>query len=456
MTNPKTPPSVVLQELSNRGIDKIKIGGFDVDGVLRGKYVSMAKLASALEEGFGFCDVLFGWDIGDVLYDNGEVTGWHTGYPDVQAVLDPSTLRYLPWEPGVAAMLADFRDQSGAAHPACPRSLFRTVIDRAARLGFQAKFSCELEFWMFKETPASLREKGFRNLTPVSPGMFGYSWLREAQSAPLMRAILDQMRDFDIEIEGLHTETGPGVFEVAIRYDDALKAADKAALFKTCMKQIAFEHGLSVTFMAKWNSELPGSSGHLHQSLWKDGKNVFHDPAAADGMSLTLRRYIAGLVALAPELTALYAPTVNAYKRYVPGVWAPVTPTWGIENRTCAARVIAPKSASSARVEYRQPAADINPYIAMATCLAAGLYGIEQELELGEASVGDASAARPDAPTLPRSLAEATALLSKSDAARAVLGSPFIDHYVRTREWEVRRYDRAVTSWELERYFEAI
>jgi len=418
--------------------------------------VSLDKLKSALSGGFGFCDVIFGWDISDVLYDNAQVTGWHTGYPDAHAVLDLSTLRPIPWEPGVVAVLADFRDEHGGAHPACPRSLLRTILARAEHMGYSAKFSAEFEFFLFKETPASLHEKQFQNLEPLSPGMFGYSWVREGQNGVLMRAILDGMRAFDIELEALHTETGPGVYEVAIRYDDCLRAADKAALFKTAMKQVAFDHGLSVTFMAKWNANLPGTSGHIHQSLWRGGKNAFSAPEEPNGISKVMRHYIAGQVELMPELTALYSPTINSYKRYVPGVWAPLTASWGFENRTCAIRVIGAKDTYSTRVEYRQTAADINPYIAMATCLAAGLHGIERELDPPPPASGDASMGGEVHKSLPRTLSDATKLLASSKAARDILGAPFVDHYVRTRDWEVRQYERAVSDWELKRYFESI
>lgn len=445
----------LIADLVSRGITRAKIGGFDIDGVLRGKYVSMDKLKSALAGGFGFCDVIFGWDIADVLYDSAKVTGWHTGYPDAHAVLDTSTLRTLPWEPNTAALLCDFRDEKGGPHAACPRSLLRTVIDRAKAMGFEAKFSCEFEFFLFEETPRSLHEKGFANLTNLTPGMFGYSWVREGQQGKLMSAILDQMKAFDIEIEGLHTETGPGVYEAAIRYDDVLRAADKAALFKVAMKQIAHEHGLSVTFMAKWNAALPGSSGHLHQSLWRGDEGAFVDVSSSTEMNKTMRHYVGGQCALMPELTALYAPTINSYKRYVPGVWAPLTATWGVENRTTAIRLIGLGTKAS-RVEYRQTAADINPYIAMATCLAAGLYGIEKEIEPPQAVRGDGSSADATRRPLPRTLAEATHMLSESKAAKEILGEAFVDHYVRTRDWEVRQYERAVTDWELKRYFEAI
>jgi glutamine synthetase len=446
----------IVKELEQKGIQRAKIGGFDVDGVLRGKYVSLDKLKSAIGSGFGFCDVIFGWDVADVLYDNVEVTGWHTGYPDAHAVLDLSTLRTIPWEPGVAAILADFRDANGGPHPACPRSLLRTVIARAEKLGYRPKFSVEYEFFLFRETPKSLHEKRFSHLEPLSPGMFGYSWVREGQNAALMRSILDGMQAFDIEIEGLHTETGPGVYEVAIRYDDCLRAADKAALCKTALKQIAFEHGLSVTFMAKWNASLPGSSGHIHQSLWKGEKNAFSAPDDPSGLSKTMRQYVAGQVELMPELTALISPTINSYKRYVPGVWAPLTASWGVENRTCAIRVIGPHHSSATRVEYRQAAADINPYIAMAACLGAGLYGIEHDLTPPPPASGDASVAGQVHQPLPRTLAEATARLAASRAAREILGEAFVSHYVRTRQWEVSQYERAVTDWELQRYFEAI
>jgi glutamine synthetase len=444
----------VIDELERQGVTRAKIGGFDIDGVLRGKYVSLDKLRSALEGGFGFCDVIFGWDVADVLYDNSRVTGWHTGYPDAHAVLDPTTLRALPWEPGVVALLADFRDAAGEPHPACPRSLLKTLIQRGQRKGFSAKFGAEFEFFLFRETRDTLAEKGFRDLRPLDPGMFGYSWVRSGQDSELMRDLMEGLARFDVEIEGLHTETGPGVYEAAIRYDDTLRAADKAALFKTLVKQIAHRHGLSATFMAKWNAALPGASGHLHQSLWKNGKNAFFDPGEERGISQVMRHYVGGQMALMQDFTALYSPTINSYKRYVPGVWAPLVASWGADNRTCAIRLIDLGNAKSQRVEYRQTAADINPYLAIAACLGAGLHGIEHRIEPPAESHGDAGS---DGPLrLPRTLAEATARLAKSRAAREVLGEGFVDHYVRTRDFEVRAYERAVTDWELARYFEVI
>jgi glutamine synthetase len=452
--------AALRQKFEEAKIKKVKVGGFDLDGVLRGKYVSLDKFWSVVESGFGFCDVIFGWDIADVLYDNAKVTGWHSGYPDIHAQIDISTFRIIPAEPDTAAFLVDFVVKDGEAHrphPACPRSLLKTVLAKAAAKGLRAKVGAEFEFWVFKETPETLQQKGFRNLTPVSPGMFGYSWLREEQNRAFCHAILEEMAAFDIAIEALHTETGPGVYEAAIAYDDALRAADKAALFKTQMKSLAARHGLAVTFMAKWAHDLPGSSGHLHQSLWTTDsagktKNVFFDESGEGKLSADGRHYVGGLVELMPELTALYSPTINAYKRYVPGVWAPLNASWGIENRTTAVRVI-PGSASSTRVEYRQTAADINPYVAIATSLAAGLWGMETSVEPPPPVRGDASSGL--AP-LPRTLKDATAALSASVRARTILGEPFVDHYVRTRDWEVRQFERAVTDWERARYFESI
>jgi len=246
------------------------------------------------------------------------------------------------------------------------------------------------------------------------------------------------------------------VYEVAIRYDDALAAADKAALVKTAMKQICHEHGLSVTFMAKWNADLPGSGGHIHQSLWRGERSAFIDPDKPDGMSDVFRHYIGGQLQLLPELTALFAPNVNSYKRYVPGIWAPVTATWGIENRTAGLRIIAPGT-NAGRVECRQPAADLNPYIALAGCLASGLWGIENEIEPPPAFSGDAGAGDdPSVRPLPRTLEAATRLLEQSERAREILGEGFVDHYARTRDWEVRQYQKAVTNWELRRYFESV
>ncbi|HUQ90638.1 MAG TPA: glutamine synthetase family protein [Bryobacteraceae bacterium] len=435
----------VLDKFQEHSIQRVKLGAFDIDGVLRGKYISVEKFESAAEGGMGFCDVVFGWDIGDVLYDNAAVTGWHTGYPDAHARIDLSTFRLIPWEPGTAFFLLDIHlDMS-------PRRVLQRVIEMAKAQGYRACFAAEYEFWMFRETPQSLREKGFRNLTPLSHGMFGYSILRASQHAPLVLGLIEQLKSFDVPLEGFHTETGPGVYEAAIAVDHALAAADKAALFKSAVKEISTRHGAIPTFMAKWSAELPGSSGHLHQSLWRGSENAFFD--REQRMSPPMKSYIAGLVRHMPEFQVMFCPTINSYKRTVIGAWAPVNATWGIDNRTTAVRAI-PGSEKSTRVELRLSGADMNPYLAMAAALAAGLDGIENKLEPGE-PVTNAYGAK-DAPALARNLREATDRFRSSETARKWFGDVFVDHFAATRDWEMRQFEKCVTDWELTRYLESI
>jgi glutamine synthetase len=437
-----------VPEWGEQKIQHVKVGAFDMDGVLRGKYISIDKLAAAAETGLGFCDVIFGWDIADVLYDNVKLTGWHTGYPDAVAKIDVESRRMIPWEPGTVFFLMDLFDKSGKPLSIAPRQVFRNVLEEAGRRGFSAYFAAEYEFWFFKETGASLREKNFRGLTPLTPGMFGYSVVRASENTALVLDVVDLLAAFDVPLEAFHTETGPGVFEAAISVTHGLAAADRGALFKTALKEIGARHGVIPTFMAKWNSDLPGSSGHIHQSLWaKDlTKNLFSDGDV-------MRRYIAGLVKYLPELMTMICPTVNSYKRTVPGTWAPINSTWGTDNRTTAVRAI-PGGDKSSRVELRLSGADINAYLAMSASLAAGLEGIEQGLD-GTPETVNAYAA-PDAPALPRNLGEATRLFRQSGMAKKWFGEEFVDHYACTREWEVRQYEKAVTDWELARYFEAI
>jgi glutamine synthetase len=247
------------------------------------------------------------------------------------------------------------------------------------------------------------------------------------------------------------------VFEAAIRFSEALEAADRAALFKTAVKEIAYRHGIVASFMAKWNQKLPGSGGHIHLSLW-DGagkKNVFHDGRDPNRMSPTFRSFLAGQLRCLPEILPLFAPTVNSYKRLVDGYWSPTKPTWGVDNRTTAFRVI-PGSDKSTRIEVRIGGADLNPYLAVAAAVASGLYGIEQGLELTDPPIVGSAYQESSIPRLPRTLAEATTKLSESKIARELFGDGFVDHYVRTRQWEWSQFADAVTSWELQRYFEII
>ena len=425
----------------------------DIDGVLRGKWISIDKFWAISESTIGFCDVIFGWDIGDVLYDNVKYTGWHTGYPDAQAAIDVQTFRVLPWEEGTAMMLLDFVKADGQPLGIAPRQVLQRVVSAAEKMGYSPSFAAEYEFFLFRETAQSLREKSWANLSNLTPGMFGYSVLRASANSPMLMELMTHLAQFEVPLEGLHTETGPGVYEAAIAAAEGVVAADRATLFKTAVKEITGRRGVIPTFMAKWNAELPGSSGHLHQSLWDTGrKNNQFTAENRESMPPLMQHYIAGLVAHLPELMACYCPTVNSYKRTVPGLWAPVNATWGLDNRTTAVRAI-PSNGKSSRVELRITGADINPYIAMAASLAAGLDGIERQLPLAEAvtnAYADSSA------PLPRTLAEATRKLRESEMARQWLGDEFIEHYAATREWEVRQFDKAVTNWELARYFEAI
>ncbi|MTB50955.1 glutamine synthetase family protein [Lewinella sp. W8] len=433
----------------------VKVAITDIDGILRGKYMAREKVVEAAKRGFGFCNVVFGWDSNDQVYDNATLSGWHTGYADGLARLDPTTLREIPWEDGTPFCLADFaHDQSGLAD-ACPRTLLKRVVAKAESMGFTPKFGPEFEWFTLRETPDSLVEKGYHRPLPISPSMFGYSILRTTLNAPFFRDLLHQLRAFRIPLEGLHTETGPGVLEAAIRYDDVLSAADRAVLFKTAVKEIAYRHGFLATFMAKWREDLPGCSGHLHQSLWRDGENQFGSAEHPRGMSKLMEHYVAGQLHCLPELMPLLAPTINSYKRYVAGSWAATGMNWGIGNRTTALRVIAADPGST-RLETRLPGADANPYLSIAAALAAGLYGIERELPLTTEAIQGNAYADQDQPSLPRTLAEAVGRMKASELPGQLLGDAFCRHFIATREWEVRQHEVAVTDWELRRYLEII
>ncbi|MCF6254734.1 MAG: glutamine synthetase [Gammaproteobacteria bacterium] len=440
---------IVSRELSH-----VKVGVFDIDGILRGKYMSREKFLSALDKGFGFCDVVLGWDCNDQLYDNTKYTGWHTGYPDAPVRILPESCREIPFEPDTLFFLAEF---STPAEKICPRGILRRVIDKAHTMGFSAYVGFEYEFFVFNETRESIREKHHHNLKTLAPGNFGYSMLRNSVDTDIYQQILDISESMDFPLEGLHEETGPGVLEAALVADYALHAADKAALFKTFTKVLAQRQGLLATFMAKWSPDYPGQSGHIHISLKDDKDNpVFFDAAGSDNMSATLRQFVAGQQKLMPELLAMIAPTINAYSRLVPGFWAPTVATWGMDNRTCALRVIT-GSAQAQRVEYRVGAADANPYLILAAALASGLWGIEQGLEL-EAGVQGNAYDQQFAEHLhfPPTLWDAAQRLKQSTMARQAFGDDFVEHFAASREWEEREFRKHITDWELARYLEII
>ncbi|MEP7029875.1 MAG: glutamine synthetase [Pseudolabrys sp.] len=444
----------VRRYVETSNVPHIKVGVTDVDGVLRGKYLSREKFLSVLQKNFGFCDVIVGWDSNDQLYDNVTYTGWHTAYPDALARIVPESGRIMPFENGTPFFLSELIDKAEAI---CPRGLLRRVLAKADALGFKVSSAFEYEFFVFNETPDSVRAKGYRNLQPVTPGYFGYSVLRSSVHAELYDELLAMCRDMDMPLEGLHTETGPGVIEAAIGVDDALRAADKAVLFKTFTKVMAQRRGLMATFMAKWSNNWPGQSGHIHLSLRdKDDRSAFFAEKGEHHISDTMRHFIGGQQKLMPAILAMVSSTVNSYSRLVPGFWAPTSATWGVENRTTALRAI-PGSASSQRVEYRIAAADANPYIALAAALGSGLWGIENRIEPSAAVTGNAYALPDDAALgLPRTLWEAAQRLRASKEARELFGDAFVDHFAATREWEEREFRKHVTDWELARYFEII
>ncbi len=443
--------------VEQRGLSHIKVGVFDIDGVMRGKYMSREKFFSALDNGFGFCDVVLGWDSHDQLYENPavEYTGWHTGYPDAPVRILPGSCREITFEPNMLLFLAEFAEDAEAF---CPRALLRRTLEKADAMGIACKAALEYEFFLFDESPDSVREKHFQNLQPATPGFFGYSVLRSSVHADWYRELLELSEQMDFPLEGLHTETGPGVLEAAIAVDAAEAAADKAALFKTFTKVWAQRRDMMATFMAKWSNDYPGQSGHIHVSLQNNatGASLFYDGDREHGMTTLQQQFVAGLQQLMPELTAMLAPTVNAYSRMVPGFWAPTSASWGVDNRTTALRVI-PGSAKSQRVEHRLTAADANPHIALAAVIGAGLHGIEQGLEPTPACVGNAyEQDHPAELALPQSLGEAARSLSRSTTARALFGDAFVEHFSRTRLWEEQECRKHISDWELARYFEII
>ncbi|WP_179402264.1 glutamine synthetase family protein [Burkholderia guangdongensis] len=450
--------AIALVEAS--ALTHIKVGLSDIDGVMRGKYLRRDKFLSALKSGFAFCNVVLGWDLDDHLYDNVRYTGWHTAYPDAQVRIVPQSCRRLPLEtgPGGERMLFFLAEFDGDAAAVCPRRLLHRVLQHADALGFDAYAALEYEFFMFNETPQSVREKGYRNLQTWTPGNFGYSVLRSTVASDFYRQLNALCETMDMPIEGLHTETGPGVIEAAIAVDRAADAADKGFLFKTFVKALAQQNGLMATFMAKWSHEHSGQSGHIHVSLRerKTGKSAFFDASQPHGMSRVQANFMAGVQRYLPEFMAMYAQTINSYSRLVPGYWAPLDATWGIENRTTALRLI-PGTDKSQRVEVRIGSADANPYIALSAALGAGLYGIETGLEPAPMVEGNAYAQQFEpALKLPNTLWDAAQRLRESSTARTLFGDAFVEHFAATREWEEREFRRHVTDWELARYFEII
>ncbi|MES2646670.1 MAG: glutamine synthetase [Bacteroidota bacterium] len=451
--------NTILDYFKKHQTAKVKFAFADMDGILRGKIISTKKLLDSLEKGMGFCDVVFGWDSNDDVYDESvTVTGWHSGYPDKICRVDLASFRIIPWQNNLPFFIADFSDPGiSDASSVCPRTLLKIITAEAKAMGFTARFAQEFEWFNFKESPKSLEEKNYVKPEPLTPGMFGYSILRPSMYAAFNNDLFDLLGQFNIPLEGLHTETGPGVYEAAIEHDVVVNAADKAVLFKNAVKEIAFNHGIMASFMAKWNETLPGCSGHLHQSLWNDTQtiNLFHSESDHENISDLLRHYIAGQLHCLPHILPMYAPTVNSYKRLVEGAWAPVTLTWAFDNRTAALRVLTP-NVENTRLETRVPGSDSNPYLAMAASLASGLYGIKHKLPLViQPSTGNAYEDISNG-VLPANLFEAATAMKNSSVAKELFGETFTAHFTATRLLEWQKFMQQVTDWEIKRYFEII
>jgi glutamine synthetase len=442
------------QIVEERGLSHVKVGVFDMDGVMRGKYMAKEKFFSALETGFGFCDVVLGWDVKDQLYDNVAYTGWHTGYPDVSVRILPESCRELPLEGDMLFFLGEFSDRAEAV---CPRALLRRVLRKAEDMGIRLFAGFEYEFFVFNETPHSVRAKHYRDIAPMAPAEFGYSVIRNSVESETYLGLLKLAETMDFPLEGLHEETGPGVMEAAIAYDSALNAADKAALFKTFTKIALQKQNKMATFMAKWSPDYPGQSGHIHISAQDlKGKPLFHDAKQPNNMSELMQQFVAGQQSLMPEWLAMIAPTINSYRRLIPGFWAPTQASVGIDNRTCAIRII-PGTQKSQRIEYRIAAADANPYVILAAVIASGLWGIEHKAEIESMMKGSAyDQTFPASLQLPATLWDAAQRLKASTAAVDYFGADFVEHFAASREWEEREFRKHISQWELERYFEII
>jgi glutamine synthetase len=447
-------------------IEYVKIGAADIEGVYRGKRVAAAHFLGSLEDGFAQCDVIFGWDIAENVLPNLKFSNWERGFADIVMKPDLSTFAPVPWEENIASCICDLWTEHGEPAVISPRYVLAKVVQRARALGYEPMAASELEFRFFRENQVSLREKDFGpHLTPLNPGNNCYSISQSSADDHLLGRIARMMRDSGVDIEGYNREHGPGMYEMNIHYSDAITAGDRTMLFKTGVKEICHQLGYTASFMAKWNDQEDGSSGHSHMSLWDSNleRNLFWEADADGHMSDTMRQFLAGVLDKLPEFMALYAPIINSYKRYVEGTWAPLNTTWGMDNRTCAVRIIN-NGRRAVRIENRVPGADANFYLVFAALLASGLYGIEHSLQLPDRLDGNAydtatvtaAIERGQIKPLARNLAAATDMLEKSEVARDYLGNDFVDHYVATRRWEVKEYEKAVTNWDRRRYLELI
>ena len=433
--------------LRRRGVETVILAGADTHGIMRGKRVPIAELDRASEHGIALCDVVFALPVDEVepVHAPPGHDGWfpRDGYPDMLAMPDLETARLVPWHDRTALLLCDFVDRDGRAIPLSPRAVLRSVVDRAAAMGVEPIVGIELEFYVLRETPQSVLAKRPSQLQAVEQRPSVYGVVAASRHEDFAGAVRATLREYGLAVEACAPEAGPGQFEINLRAAPALQAADEAFLLKSAVKEIAARHGLLATFMAKPRSDWPGSSCHLHLSL-------------RDGTSAAMRHVIGGLLEGMAELTAIFAPTPNSYRRLTPYSWAATTATWSVDNRSAGVRAICDGD-GIARVEHRLAGADANPYLAAAAALAAGLDGVRRASEPPPPVGGDVYAlADGAAPALPATLGAATDVLERSALARDWLGDDVVDHCVAMRRAELAAQSAAVTDWEIARYLEAL
>ncbi|MFD5798712.1 glutamine synthetase family protein [Streptomyces diastatochromogenes] len=449
----RTPPLSVeeLHALVAGGeIDTVVLAFPDMQGRLQGKrFAARFFLDEVLQHGTEGCNYLLAVDTEMNTVDGYAMSSWDRGYGDFAMHPDLSTLRRIPWHPGTALLVADLAWNDGTPVVAAPRQILRRQLDRLAELGYTAQVGTELEFIVFKDSYEQAWDANYRGLTPANQYNIDYSILGTGRIEPLLRRLRNDMAGAGLTVESAKGECNPGQHEIAFRYDEALRTCDQHALYKTGAKEIAAQEGVSITFMAKYN-EREGNSCHIHLSLADaDGDNAM---AGSGGMSDVMRHFLAGQLAALRDFSLLYAPNINSYKRFQPGSFAPTAVAWGHDNRTCALRVVG--HGRSLRFENRLPGGDVNPYLAVAGLVAAGLYGIEQKLELPEPCPGNAYTA--DFEHVPTTLREAAELWENSPIAKAAFGDEVVAHYRNMARVELEAFDAAVTDWELRRSFERL
>ena len=440
-------------EIEAGTIDTVIVAFPDMQGRLIGKrFTGAFFLESAVHETHA-CNYLLTVDIDMEPVPGYEAASWQKGYGDFVLKPDPSTLRRIPWLEGTALMLADVCDHHGEDLPHAPRSMLKAQLKKLSDRKMSAFFASELEFYVFDETYETADAKRWRDLKTMGNYIEDYHILQTTKNEPLLRAIRNGLMGAGIPVENSKGEWGPGQEEVNVRYAEALETADHHVILKNGVKEIAHLQNRAVTFMAKWRYDLAGSSSHIHSSLWDAAgkKPLFSDPKDPLGMSETMKSWLAGHLTSAKDFTYFLAPYINSYKRFQVGTFAPTKAIWSMDNRTAGFRVVG--HGKSIRTECRIGGADLNPYLAFAALIAAGLDGIDRKLELEPAFAGDAYVGK-RLREVPKTLRDATAALEKSKLLRAALGDSVVDHYVHTARWEQFEYDRRVTDWELQRGFE--